>query len=105
GPTGPTGATGATGPTGTPAAYVGAWAPETDYEAGEIVSYGIGLWWVCLENHTSTEDPPGVAAEWDLALQAPTGSVGPTGPMGPQGATGPTGSVGPTGPTGPQGET
>jgi len=106
---GAVGATGATGPQGAQGAqgsgqgfvFRGAWAPNTTYNAYDIVTFGGSTY---EADHTFTSGAAFLAANWNLlALRGNDGAAGAVGPVGPQGVAGATGAIGATGAQGIQG--
>ncbi|NEW06619.1 hypothetical protein GK047_11400 [Paenibacillus sp. SYP-B3998] len=59
----------------------GAWAPNTSYQAGDIVTYG-GSNYSCLQGHTSVNgwEPPNVPALWKLQTGGSIDTQAPTAP-------------------------
>ncbi|MFB4294002.1 glycosyl hydrolase family 18 protein [Nonomuraea sp. ATR24] len=67
----PTGAYGATAPSASVAALA-AWAPNTAYTAGTVVTYN-GVSYKCRQSHTSLPgwEPPNVPALWEVTTGGP----------------------------------
>ena len=78
---------------------VNAWAPNTAYAVGDLVTYS-GSTYKCLQAHTSQVgwEPPNVPALWQLqsGTPAPTSTPTPTPTAGPTATPTPTPTVGPT---------
>ena len=112
GQAGPQGPMGLTGPQGTPGAngtngtngtgfnFTGSFAPATNYNPYDVVTYNGSTYDATVA--ISAGITPGTPnSGWALMAQA--GAAGPEGPQGAAGSPGTTGPVGPQGPQGPPG--